>query len=298
MGARVCAVVVTYNSASVINSLLDSIAPAATNADVEVVVVDNGSTDATRQVLARRSDCRVVASVNEGYAGGVMRGTRAASPFDAVLLLNPDVRLEPGAVDAMVTTLAEPQVGIVAPMVLTVDGEVFRSLRREPTLWRALGLNRTRVPLLCEYVTAEESYRRAGDADWALGAALMVSAECLRATGGLDASFFLYSEETDLCLRARDLGWRTRYEPEARVVHIGGASGRDEVTYTMQVLNRVRLYRRRHGAAASWAYFVLIAAREAAWAPWRTPARHALTAIVSPRRRPPQLGCSDQLMPA
>ena len=64
---------------------------------------------------------------------------------------------------------------------------------------------------------------------------------------GLDESYFLYSEETDLSLRAKDAGWATVYTPNAGAVHIGGGSGESSTTHTMKMLNRIRLYRRRRG---------------------------------------------------
>ena len=152
--------------------------------------------------------------------------------------------------------------GIAAPRVLTPQGRLHLSLRREPTLPRALGLTRTRLAVFSEYVCDPSAYTRPCTVDWALGAALLMSRECYEALGGWDETYFLYSEETDLSLRARDAGLLTRYEPRAVAVHIGGQSGRSHRTHAMQIVNRVRLYRRRHGALASWAYYWLVVANQ------------------------------------
>lgn len=295
----VCAVVVTYNSAHVIAALLDSIPGSATSVSVETIVVDNGSSDRTLDVLRGRSDCRVIASSNEGYAGGLMRGIRESSGAKSVLVLNPDVRLAPGSIDAMFEALSEPGTGVVVPMVRSDDGSLYHSLRREPSLPRALGLNRTGWPIFAEYVSDPDAYASACIVDWALGAVMLMSAACLEATDGWDVSYFLYSEETDFCLRARDEGFVTRYEPRARAVHIGGQSGQNEWTHSMQIVNRVRLYRRRHGTVASWAYYFLTVLSELTWAVRAgRKSRAAVLALLVPGRRPPQLGCSHQLMPS
>jgi N-acetylglucosaminyl-diphospho-decaprenol L-rhamnosyltransferase len=291
-------VIVTYGSAAVIGDLLDSLPAALDGLTADVVVVDNGSTDGTVELVEARGDCRLVRSTNVGYAGGINRGVREAVPAEAILFLNPDVRLHAGAVPPLVEALREPDTGIVAPQVRSPTGALEPSLRREPTVLRALGLTRTGKPALSEYVDDPREYAEGHPVDWALGAVLLISRKCFDAVGGLDESFFLYSEETDLCLRARDAGWLTRYEPRSVAMHIGGASGRNNKTHAMQIINRVRLFRRRNGAAAAWVYFWLTVASELSWwARGHRQSRHAVTALLRPARRPPELGCSRRLMP-
>jgi GT2 family glycosyltransferase len=189
-------------------------------------------------------------------------------------------------------------VGIAAPRVLTPEGKLHLSLRREPTLARALGLTKTRLAVFSEYVYDPSAYTRPCTVDWALGAALLMSRECYEALGGWDETYFLYSEETDLALRARDAGLLTRYEPRSVAVHIGGQSGRSHRTHSMQMVNRVRLYRRRHGALASWAYYWLIVANQMSKVPrGRRESWHAVVALLRPGRRPAELGCPGRRMP-
>jgi N-acetylglucosaminyl-diphospho-decaprenol L-rhamnosyltransferase len=294
----VAVVIVTYNSAHVIGDLLDSLPKALDGLTADIVVVDNGSSDETTGLVAAHGTCRLVRSANVGYAGGINRGVREALPAQAILVLNPDVRLQPGSLPPLLAAAQEPQVGIAAPRILTPEGKLHLSLRREPTLPRALGLTRTRLPVFSEYVHNPAAYSRPRIVDWALGAALLMSRECYDALGGWDESFFLYSEETDLCLRARDAGLLTRYEPESVAVHIGGQSGRSHRTHAMQVINRVRLYRRRHGAPASWAYYWLVVANQVSRAArGHRESWHAAVALLRPQRRPAELGCPGRRMP-
>ncbi len=290
--------IVTYNSAAVIADLLDSLGPALDGLTADVVIVDNGSSDDTVDLLRARDDCRVVRSGNVGYAGGINRGVRESSGADAILILNPDIRLEKGSIAPMLAALSQPGTGIVAPRVRSPEGKLDLSLRREPTLLRALGLTRTGIAALSEYVTDPDEYLHPHVVDWALGAVLLMSRSCFDALGGWDESFFLYSEETDLSLRARALGLLTRYEPRSAAVHIGGASGRTNSTHAMQIINRVRLYRRRNGTLASWGYYLLTIASELSWvARGHRQSRFAIAALLRPSLRPRELGCSSSLMP-
>jgi len=291
-------VIVTYNSVHVISDLLDSLPAALGDLKSDVVVVDNGSTDGTAELVAARGGCRVVRSANVGYAGGINRGAREALSAEAILILNPDVRLQKAAVLPLLEALREPNVGIAAPQVRSPQGALELSLRREPSLLRALGLNRTGLAALSEYVTNHAEYDYPRTVDWALGAVLLVSRKCYESLGGWDESFFLYSEETDFCLRARDLGFGTRYEPRSVVIHIGGGSGRNRMTHAMQIVNRVRLYRRRHGALASWCYYWLTVTSEFSWViRGHRESLSSIAALLWPARRPRQLGCSNRIMP-
>lgn len=293
-----CIVVVAYNSEHVIEDLLNSIPGALGDVSATVVVVDNGSTDRTVEVLERRSDCTVVRSTNTGYSAGINNGVHAGPGGADILVLNPDVRMAADSVRPLLEALERPRTGIVAPLVRNHDGSVSLSLRREPSLGRAAGLNFTGLPYFSEYVAEPDAYCAAAVVDWALGAVLLVSRECFDAVGGWDESYFLYSEETDFSLRARDLGYLTRYEPRSEVTHIGGQSGQNEKTHAMQIVNRVRLYRRRHGAVSSWAYYVLTLASESTWAVRAgARSRFAVVALLRPSRRPPELGCSERVMP-
>lgn len=123
-------------------------------------------------------------------------------------------------VDGLGTPLGDgDRVGISVPLLYEEDGRTLvHSLRRESSVTRALGEavigNRRagRFPHLSELVTDSAAYERPTYADWATGALMALSADCLAACGPWDESFFLYSEETEYCLRARDRGFATRLE--------------------------------------------------------------------------------------
>lgn len=286
--AAVTAVVVTYNSAAVLPGLLDSL-PAAFDGVPEwrVVVVDNASSDETVHVLAGAGARTIHAGRNAGYSAAINLAAAEIPPHDHLLVLNPDVRLGPGSVARLLAALG-PGVGIVVPRLRTPEGACHLSLRREPTLRRALGeailggARAGRHPEWGEVVADPRRYASAGSADWATGAVFLISAQCRQAVGPWDESFFLYSEETDYAVRARDLGFALRYEPAARAVHIGGEGHRSPYLWALLCRNRVRFYRRRHGRVPTLAYRAAVALGEALRVPRGPTHRAALRALLAP----------------
>ena len=158
--------------------------------------------------------------------------------------------------------------GIAVPRLRDAAGVLIPSMRREPTILRALGdlvlgANRAgRYGTIGEVVTDVRRYDAETVTDWAEGSTLLLDAECLRRCGEWDESFFLYSEETELALRARDAGWLVRYVPTAEAVHLEGGSAHAPRLWTLLTLNRLRLYRKRHGALATAAYWSVLFLRE------------------------------------
>lgn len=295
----VAAVVVTYNSTRHVGALLDSLPAAFGGLTYSVLVVDNDSTDGTPELLAGRSDCAVVRASNDGYAAGINRAVLASPHAATILILNPDATLDPDSVPLMLEVLRQrPGAGIIAPRVREEDGSLSPTLRRGPTLGRVGGLSFTGLPVFAERIETPEAYEHEHEVDWAVGAILLVDRRCFDTLSGLDESFFLYSEETDFSLRARDAGWSTVYTPRAGAMHVGGGSGESATTHTMQMLNRVRIYRRRTGTLRAWVYFnltIVVELRRAVLGQrmsWTT-----VRALLRPSLRPPRLGASTSMLP-
>lgn len=293
------AIVVTHNSSEHIGTLLESLPDAFGDIDHSVIVVDNGSSDRSAHIAESYDGVTVVRSTNTGYGAGMNTGVRCSAHGADILVLNPDATLAPGSVSAMMSALRRTRAGIVAPRMTEADGSLSPSLRRAPTLGRAGGLSFTRLAAFAERIEDHRAYEHEHEVDWVVGAVMLIDRGCFDALDGFDESYFLYSEETDLCLRARDHGWRTVYTPTAEVMHVGGGSGESAATHTMKMVNRVRLYGRRHGRAATWAYYGIAVATElrrallghsASWV--------ALRALLDPARRPAQIGANDSRLPA
>jgi len=286
-------VVVTYNSAPLLPDLVSSLPAGPGGVETRLVVVDNASDDDSVAVATYLRPDAVVIQMgrNAGYAAAINAGVAAAPEHTCALVLNPDVRLRPGCVNALLSAVRTPGTGIAVPLLVDGDGRRIDSLRREPTVVRGLadallGARRAgQLGRLGEVVTAEQAYRAATVTDWAQGSTLLITAECSRSIGTWDESFFLYSEETEFLLRARDRGFATRYTPAARAVHLGGDSRRSPELWALLVTNRVRLFGRRNGWAWGTAFWAALLLRESSRAALGRPiGRAAATALLSPRR--------------
>ncbi|WP_405578398.1 glycosyltransferase [Streptomyces sp. NBC_01190] len=304
----VAVLVVTWNSAAVLPEFLASLPAGMDGVDWRLVVADNDSADDTVAVLrALAPDATVVQTGrNAGYAAGINAALDATAGWEtgvrAALISNPDVRMRRGCAQTLLAALGTPlpggdRVGISVPLLYEEDGAtVVHSLRRAPTVARAFGEamigNRRagRFPALGELVTDPAAYTGRTRADWAAGALMMLSGELLDACGPWDEFYFLYSEETEYCLRAGDRGFATRLEPAAAAVHLGGDSKVSSFLWTLLVLNRVRLHRRRHGRLPAVAFWAAVLLRESSRALiGKAPSRAAVGALLSPaklRERP------------
>ncbi|MCM2424732.1 glycosyltransferase family 2 protein [Streptomyces sp. RKAG337] len=294
----VAVLVVTWNSAAVLPEFIASLPAGMAGLDWRLVVADNDSADDTVAVLsALAPDATVVQTGrNAGYAAGVNAALGAAARWDggfrAALVCNPDIRMRPGCAKVLVDALGSElpdgdRVGISVPLLYEEeDGAPLQSLRRESSVTRALGEavvgNRRagRFPRWSEMVTDPAAYEGPTRADWATGALMALSKDCLDTCGAWDESFFLYSEETEYCLRAGDHGYATRLEPTASAMHLGGDSQVSPRLWTLLTLNRVRLYGRRHGPVATTAFRAAVLLRETSRAALGRPASRAAAAAL------------------
>jgi N-acetylglucosaminyl-diphospho-decaprenol L-rhamnosyltransferase len=288
----VAVLVVTYNSAGLVADLLRSLADGLAGVSWHLTIADNASADDTVRTLRELAPEATIVEMgrNAGYAAGINAAARAAGPRTALLVLNPDVRLAVGCVAELLSRLS-PGTGLVVPRLVDGHSRLVLSMRREPTVLRAwgdalLGARRAgRIPLLGEVVTSPASYGQPAVTDWAEGSTLLIGAECWNRCAPWDEGFFLYSEETDFALRARDAGYVTRYVPTARATHLEGGSAQSPPLWTLLALNRVRLFRLRHGRVSTAAYWAALVCREASRALLGKPtSRSALKALVSRRR--------------
>jgi GT2 family glycosyltransferase len=295
--AVVAVVIVTYNSADVLRGCLESL----TDQQVDlpcVVVADNASKDDSIGVARAAATDLPIRTVqlghNAGYAAAINAGIAATDleKLDAVFVMNPDCRLRPGALGRLAAALRQPGRGIALPLMLNPDGSLQPSLRRTPTVGRAwaeaiLGGNLAgRLGSLGELVMRPSEYERPGPVAWGTGAAMLLSTEMIRQIGSWDESFLLYSEETEYSLRAADRGWISWYEPSAVVEHIGGESATNPLLAALLVVNKVILFRRRHGRPAGRAYYGATLASEGIRAlAGRRASRAATVALLRRSRR-------------
>jgi GT2 family glycosyltransferase len=306
-GGEVCigVVIVTYNSSGHIDELTASLKEALACVSHRVVVADNASSDDTVDALRSKGIEVIEMGRNAGYSAGINAGLAALTDANAVLILNPDVRLGRSAVEAMFAELRDPSVGVVVPQTRQFSGALAYNQRRDPTLLRAFGsavfgaTRGGRWSTMSETVEDTATYLRARDIDWGVGAVMMISRACLDAVGQWDESFFLYSEETDYCQRVRRHGLRVRYTPAAVVFHEGGGGTSDGRLRSMMMVNKVRLYSRQHSRVATFAFLAASFLYEGTRGlGGSASARASAVALVRPSRRPPELQCCDSFLPS
>jgi N-acetylglucosaminyl-diphospho-decaprenol L-rhamnosyltransferase len=233
-------VIVSYNTRDILARCLRDLSAAAAGLDVETIVVDNGSTDGSVELMAHWPDVTLIANRdNGGFATANNQGLSAArAPFS--LLLNSDAFIGAVALANGLGVLRErPSVGLVGVRLLNMDGTVQAEHGTFPSLWQDIrvsaGLDRFAV-------ARAVPLRSPGPVDWVQGACMFVRMEALHGVGLLDTRFFMYSEEVEWCRRFWEHGWQVWYLPDATVAHIGGASSTG-----LDLRRRAALYRGRLG---------------------------------------------------
>lgn len=279
--ASVTVIAVTYNNADSVEELITCLRAEAQDLALRVVISDNGSTDETLRKLRGHKDVVLFSNeANLGYAGGINVARTEIGECEAVLVLNPDLSVQAGAISTLLCRMRQNSAGIVVPRLLDSQERTYQSLRREPSLLRALG------DALCgEKLTARpqwsseiefdpESYSYPHPVQWATGAALLVRSDVAKQLGAWDEQFFLYSEETDYFRRARQAGYGIWYEPRAVMTHEMGGSGSSVALNTLMAVNRVRYARKHQSVKYAQAFHTVVALHHALRA--NLPAHHGI----------------------
>ena len=223
--ADVSIVVVTYNALPWIERCLESVRA------YETIVVDHGSTDGTLELVRRRfPQARLIEEGNTGLGAGSNTGMRVASG-DYFLLLNSDAWAVGDAVEQLAAFAeSHPEAAVVGPKLLNPDGSLQRSVRGFPTIWRLATeyfFLRKLAPgtrALNAFYAARFPHDEVREAEFLMGACLLVRREAADTVGLFDEDFFMFSEETDWCYRFRQAGWNVLFFPGAEFVHVGGAT--------------------------------------------------------------------------
>lgn len=254
--------IVSYNTRAHLDACLRELQDTV-RTRYEVVVVDNASHDGSVEML--RQSWPTVRVFEMGWNAGFARAMNRAlaeATGDYLLLLNPDTRVLPDAVDKLVTFLAgHPQAGAAAPRLLNGDLSDQGTARAFPTPWASVFGRKsflTRAfpnnPWSRRYLVGQNPVGTDPFAiDWVSGACLMTRHEVLDAVGALDEAFWMYWEDADWCRRIGDAGYAIYCLPDARVVHYEGQSSTGHSPRLVWTFHRsVYHYYAKHHLKRAW----------------------------------------------
>jgi N-acetylglucosaminyl-diphospho-decaprenol L-rhamnosyltransferase len=226
---RVRVVTIAYHPGDELADFARSLAD-ATTAEVELVIVDNGDDPTVTDAVAAEYGARVVRTgANLGYGGGADAGAAGADqPW--LVVANPDVVWQPGALDVLLEAgRRHPTAGALGPALLNEDGTVYPSARELPSLTQGtghalLGKVWPGNPWTQAYHRRQETVGEERTAGWLSGACLLLRRDAFEAVGGFDEDYFMFFEDVDLGERLGRSGRTNVYVPAARVLHVGGVS--------------------------------------------------------------------------
>lgn len=257
-------IIVSWNVRDLLLQCLDSIFENQTASTFEVLVVDNASTDGSPIQIKKRFP-QVHLIENDNNVGFARANNQAISVSKGkyLLLLNPDTRVYVGALDHLVQFLeTHPTAGAAGSRLLNPDGSLQPSCFPFPTLgrefWRLFHLDKILPLALYRQNTWDIDAPR--QVDVVQGTSLILRRAALDKVGLLDESYFVYTEETDLCYRLHKAGWSLFWVPKSCVVHYGGQSTRQIAQQMFISLYRTKTqyFRKHYGKLSAWLYRVIL----------------------------------------
>jgi GT2 family glycosyltransferase len=261
-------VLVNWNTKDLLLRCLQTIQEDTRSLSTEIIVVDNASSDGSVSAVRQQfPSVRIVENeTNQGFARANNIGIGLAHG-NYVCLINSDVELIPECLPRMFHYMEDHRkIGILGPRVLNSDLTLQPSCKNAPTLWttfcRAAGLD-TLLPN-SEFFASEQmvlrNLNRIRAVDIVSGCFWMVRAKALSQVGGLDETYFMYSEDKDWCVRFWKAGWQVVYFPEAQAIHFGGSSSSsDPLRFSVEMCRaNLQYWKKHHGAIVRMTFGLLL----------------------------------------
>jgi len=243
--------IVNYNTKDDLKDCLNQILKSPPEVSYSIIVVDNNSTDESMEFLENLNKKRIRLILNNENKGFGSACNQIAKEIDTpyILFLNPDVKITKGAIDKLISFMENrPEVAIVTGKLLNPDGTIQLSCRRFPTILRALSGRASLFrsifpnnPISRDYMLCNLDYDKIQFPDWVRGAVMLIKTNLFKEISGFDEQFFLYLEDTDLCLRLRKMGYEIAYNPEAIFYHKLGSSTKKKEFQT-KLIHNVSMY--------------------------------------------------------
>lgn len=219
-------IVVNWNAGLQLKGCIESLDSTLVS---KIVVVDNGSTDKSSEIVMDLPKVQIInAMVNLGFGRACNLGAQHLTS-DYLLFLNPDAAVYPGTLDRAYAFMQNPsnsKFGICGVQLKDEYGNIARSCARFPTpvrfLAHAVGLDRI-FPRLGHFMT-DWTHDTTRTVDHVIGAFYLVRRSVFESLGGFDERFFVYLEDLDFSLRARQAGWLSVYLADVQAFHVGGGT--------------------------------------------------------------------------
>ncbi len=271
---EVSVVIVNWNVCDLLRRCLASIDANRGDLSLEVIVVDNASSDDSVQMVKEEfPHVRLIASQkNLGYTGGNNLGAREARGR-YLLILNPDTEIVGDALQQMVAYLdAHPTAGVVGPQLRYPDGSIQPSCHRFPTIAIALSSDSHIIGSFSQNGLSHAAHgindqeNEIQSVDWLDGAALMIRREIWQKVGAFDERFFMYFDEVDWFRRCQNVGAKAHYLAPAQIIHHHRGSSKQIGIKRKILFNRSKfLYFRKHFGAGWEVIIRLFSVLTSAW---------------------------------
>ncbi len=249
-------IIVSYNAKEHLKNCLNSVYSNCHISDFETIVVDNSSVDGSPEMI--RTEFPHVRLIENEENLGFARANNIAireSTGKYILLLNNDTILMPDSIDIMTIIMDNsPDTGVLGCQLVNRDESLQESFNRVPDIFTEF----IRKSIYNQSIGSMNNvfgkylykkYQREQDVDWVTGSCMMIRKKVLEEVRLLDENFFMYFEDVDLCCRIRKNGWKIKYTPVAKVVHIGGRSVQSNVTKAFMEyrMSQLYFYKKYHG---------------------------------------------------
>lgn len=220
--------VVSFNSSKLIRDCLSSLLKFKYQNKVQIVVVDNASSDDSAEVIKRQfPQVKLIQSKkNLGFAGGhnlVLKNLKS----DFCLILNPDTKVSENVIDPMVKFMGQyPQCGVASCKVLNFNGSLQPNGGDLPNLVSIFSwlFNLDILNLSSLHRNEESYYQRFHPVGWVSGNFMMIRKEVISKIGPLNEEYFMYFEDIDYCFKATNAGFKVMINPEISIKHLSGGS--------------------------------------------------------------------------
>jgi GT2 family glycosyltransferase len=234
---KISVIIVSYNTVGILEdclvSLFADLKKSHLHRDVEVIVIDNASTDQTPQMVPKKFP-DVIFVRNRKNVGFAFANNQAIglSKGSHVLLLNSDTIVRPESMQKLMNELEQDlSIGVIGPKLLNEDETLQYSFGYFPSLFRitAWMLFLDDIPGFSQvfssyHIESEAFYSKRRRVDWVTGACMLVSKEAISSAGILDDDIFMYGEEVEWCYRIKKSGYSVEYIPEVEIIHLKGGS--------------------------------------------------------------------------